>query len=102
VLTFHRATTEFARGEWARVVSVEKEKLVVEKSGGGKVNLTRKQSGCYVSASRGREKIKIYTDNLERLGQSLTRSGDRLSALEWLQKAQLQEEPAVRARIRPA
>lgn len=55
----------------------------------------------YVSASRGREKVKIYTDSLEWVRAALGRSGDRVSALEWLQKADLKETPAPRARIRP-
>ena len=197
VLTFHEVTKEFARGEWARVVSVEQEKLLVEKPGGRQVALTCKQSGCYdvaeterlpvargerlllqasrreakllngqlvtvksvrrdgriklidgrvipsdfrqfthgycvtspaaqgktadhvyvavdsrsgqaanlkqfyVSASRGREKVKIYTDDLERLRGALGRSGDRQSALEWLQKAGIKEEPTPRVKIRP-
>lgn len=197
VLTFHQSTRDFARGEWARVVSVKHDQLVVKKPGGDQVTLTCKQSGCYdvaeaarlpvargerlllqasrrearllngqlvtvksarrdgqitltdgrvippdfrqfthgycvtspaaqgktadhvyvavdarsgpaanlkqfyVSASRGREKVKIYTDDLERLREALGRTGDRLSALEFLQKAELQETPAPRVRLRP-
>ena len=197
VLTFHQATKGFARGEWARVVAVEREKLVVERPDGGQAALTCKQSGCfdvgeaerlpvargerlllqasrrearllngqlvtvtrvnrngeirltdgrvippdfrqfthgycvtspaaqgktadhvyvavdarsglaanvkqfYVSASRGREKVKIYTDDMGRLREALGRSGDRTSALEWLQKTGQKEESAPRVRVRP-
>ena len=55
----------------------------------------------YVSASRGREKVKIYTDDLERLREALGRTGDRLSALEFLPKAELRETKAPRVRLRP-
>ena len=197
VLTFHEATRDFQRGEWARVITVERDRLRVKKPGGEEVTLTRKQSGCYdvaeaarlpvargerlllqasrrdakllngqlvtvksarrdgqitltdgrvippdfrkfthgycvtspaaqgktadhvyvavdarsgqaanlkqfyVSASRGREKVKIYTDDLERLRKALGRTGDRLSAVELLQKAELKETPAPRVRLRP-
>jgi len=197
VLTFHEATRDFQRGEWARVITVERDGLRVKKPGGEEVTLTRKQSGCYdvadaerlpvargerlllqasrreakllngqlvtvksarrdgqitltdgrvippdfrqfthgycvtspaaqgktadhvyvavdarsgqaanlkqfyVSASRGREKVKIYTDDLERLREALGRTGDRLSALELLPKSELQETPAPRVRLRP-
>ena len=55
----------------------------------------------YVSASRGRERVKIYTDDMGRLREALGRSGDRTSALEWLQKTGQKEEPAPRVQIRP-
>ncbi len=198
VLTFHQSTRDFARGEWARVLSAKHDQLVVEKPGGTKVTLTIKQSGCYdvaeaarlpvapgerlllqasrrdarllngqlvtvksarrngqitltdgrvippdfrqfthgycvtspaaqgktadhvyvavdarsgqaanlkqfyVSASRGREKVKIYTDDLERLREALGKSGDRLSALEFLHKTEIKEKAAPRMRLRPS
>ena len=40
----------------------------------------------YVSASRGREKIKVYTDDLEQLEHSVQRSCERLSATELNEK----------------
>ena len=197
VLTFHEATRDFQRGEWAQVITVERDRLRVKKPGGDTVTLTRKQSGCYdvaeaaplpvargerlllqasrrdakllngqlvtvksarrdgqitltdgrvippdfrkfthgycvtspaaqgktadhvyvavdarsgqaanlkqfyVSASRGREKVKIYTDDLERLRAALGRTGDRVSALELLQQADIKEAPAARVRLRP-
>ena len=197
VLTFHEATRDFQRGEWARVITVERDRLRVKKPGGDTVTLTRKQSSCYdvadaarlpvargerlllqasrrdakllngqlvtvksarrdgqitltdgrvippdfrkfthgycvtspaaqgktadhvyvavdarsgqaanlkqfyVSASRGREKVKIYTDDLERLREALGRTGDRLSALEFLPKAELRETKAPRVGLRP-
>ena len=71
--------------------------MAVDSRSGQAANLKQ----FYVSASRGREKVKIYTDDLERLRAALGRSGDRQSALEWLQKAGLKEEPAPRVKIRP-
>ena len=197
ILTFHESTRDFARGEWARILSVGPERLVVRKSGGGEVGVTRKQAGCYdvaeveplmvtagerlllrssrrearllsgqlvtvkavrrngsiqltdgrsipadyrqfthgycitspaaqgktadhvyvsidsrsgpaanqkqfyVSASRGREKVRIFTDDLDCLRAALGRNGDRESAVEWTQQAALQPEIAPRKTIRP-
>ncbi len=43
----------------------------------------------YVSTSRGREKVKIYTDDLEFLREAVTKPGARLSATELLESAHL-------------
>ena len=45
----------------------------------------------YVSASRGRESVKIYTDDRETLRQSVGASSVRLSAVELVQRAEKQK-----------
>ena len=65
------------------------------------------QKQFYVSVSRGRERVKIYTDDLGALRSALRRSGARLSALELIELARrhravaqrVQETPSVRVRV---
>jgi conjugative relaxase-like TrwC/TraI family protein len=65
------------------------------------VAANRKQ--FYVSASRGREEIKIYTDDLRFLRGAVEEPGDRLLASEWLKTTQAIEQaarPAVTNKVR--
>lgn len=52
VLVFHTPCKEFNRGEWARVLKVEEDRLRVQKPDGQEVTVTRKQTGCYDVARR--------------------------------------------------
>ena len=51
----------------------------------------------YVSASRGTEKISIYTDNKSELQQAIQRDTDRMTAQEVAEKAQQQKMQQVRS-----
>lgn len=55
----------------------------------------------YVSASRGRERVQIYTDDREALREAVGRSGNRVSAGEWTQRAAQEQSEAPRVRVRP-
>ncbi len=62
------------------------------------------QKQFYVSASRGREQIKIYTDDRKHLREAVEKPGDRLLATEWLKPKQAvrpTERPAPKTKIRP-
>jgi hypothetical protein len=47
VLTFHRATRDFAPGEWGQVVTTAPDRLTVRKTNGEETTLTRKQVQCF-------------------------------------------------------
>jgi len=49
----------------------------------------------YVSASRGREKVAVFTDDLMFLRRAVTRPAARLSASELVERARLTERPVV-------
>jgi conjugative relaxase-like TrwC/TraI family protein len=59
----------------------------------------------YVSASRGRERVKVFTDDLEFLEGAVTRSAARLSATELLEqpgyrpRESVNQRPTVKARL---
>jgi hypothetical protein len=50
----------------------------------------------YVSASRGREQIRIFTDDADFLRTVVNRPGDRMSAIELLESARLAEKKTVK------
>jgi conjugative relaxase-like TrwC/TraI family protein len=50
----------------------------------------------YVSASRGREQVRIFTDDAEFLRTVVNRPGDRLSAIELLENSRLTEKKTVK------
>lgn len=199
LLSFHRPTRDFARGETAEVINVGADALRVRKANGAVVKITRKQAGAfdvaqkqplavaageqlllqgnrkeaglfngqvvtvktvrrdgritltdgrtippefrdfthgycvtshgsqgrtvdhvfvavdsaswqathrnqfYVSASRGRERVRVYTDDLEFLHQAVGRSGSRLSASELMESVRTSEQmqPAQQRTTRP-
>lgn len=59
----------------------------------------------YVSASRGRERVRVYTDDVQFLRDAVTRSGARLTASELLESNRAAERtsagqhPTLRPRV---
>ena len=59
----------------------------------------------YVSASRGRERVKVFTDDLEFLAGAVERSAARLTATELTERLrvanheEVQPKPAITARL---
>jgi ATP-dependent exoDNAse (exonuclease V) alpha subunit len=60
----------------------------------------------YVSASRGREKVAVFTDDLMFLRQAVTRPAARLSATELIERVRLANRPTASEKptlkVRPA
>lgn len=52
----------------------------------------------YVSASRGREQVKVFTDDIEFLRQAVTRSAARLSATDLLERARVAQREEIKER----
>jgi ATP-dependent exoDNAse (exonuclease V) alpha subunit len=73
--------------------------VAVDAASGRAVNVKQ----FYVSASRGREQLRIYTDDLDWLADQVLKSGTRQAALELVEKlaAQQQQQAAERAAITP-
>jgi len=53
----------------------------------------------YVSASRGREEIKIFTDDKQNLLEAVSESNKRLSATDLIKQRQLEEEAYIQSHI---
>ena len=53
------------------------------------------QETLYVGASRGKERCSIYTDDRDELATAFQRSGERMSALEFVQQQQARQQAQV-------
>jgi len=47
ILTFHKPTADFRRGEWGKVTAGLPDRLLVQKTNGTRVQVTRKQPACF-------------------------------------------------------
>ena len=63
--------------------------------------LSANQNQFYVSASRGREQVQVYTDDLMFLRSAVSRSGARLSATELMERARLAPHQALDQQATP-
>lgn len=85
-------TSQTAQGKTADHVYV-----AVDGKSGQAANLKQ----FYVSTSRGREQVKIYTDDVSRLREAIERTGDRISATEWIHNPPPTQKQSKGARVRP-
>ena len=57
------------------------------------------EKALYVSASRGRERVRLFCDSQDTLWRALERPGTRLSAIEMLEAARQRESETTNERI---
>lgn len=101
ILTFHKATAEFQRGEFGEVTTVLPDRLQVRKTDGTEVSVTRKQAACFEVA----REVPLAVAPGERLLIQANRRSDRLFNGQLVTVQSLQPDGAVELtdgrRIRP-